>query len=224
MYAHNSLATPEKFLTIAVQSSILTITNTPNDQWLFQQIAQGDEQAFETIFHRFTPKLKPFVLGIVKVTSVADEIVQDVFLKLWLNRENLNFVNEPSAWLYRVASNAALNQLKKQANEYKHLKNIIAGQGKNPNDILEQLSAKQLQQLIYEAVANLPEKRRQIYLLTREEGLSHKEIAETMNISVNTVKNQVVHALKSIQEHILSNTGVYIPLILLSAEINFVLA
>jgi RNA polymerase sigma-70 factor (ECF subfamily) len=108
--------------------------------------------------------------------------------------------------------------LRRQATEYRNLKNIIAEEGRNPDDLLQKLSAKELQELIHEAVDQLPEKRKEIYLLTREEGLSHKEIAAKLNISVQTVKNQVTVAVKSIQEHILKTRGVYIPVILLTVQ------
>jgi RNA polymerase sigma-70 factor (ECF subfamily) len=202
----------------------LTPTNILDERTLFDQIAQGDESAFETIFHRYTTKLKPFVLGFVKIDAVADEIVQDVFLKVWLNKKNLAQVKEPNAWLYRLASNAALNQLKKQAVEYRNLKEIMANSKPNANETFEKLTAKQLQELIHEAVQQLPERRKEIYLLTREQGLSHKEISEKLNIAPYTIKNQVMAAMKQIQEYILKNSGVYIPLILLSVKINLVTA
>ncbi len=195
-------------------------TELQDDLQLFHQIANGDEKAFETIFHRYTPKLRPFVTGIVKVASVADEIVQEVFLKLWINRETLIHINEPASWLYRVASNHALNQLRKQANEYKKIKQVVLDDGSS-EEVFEKLTAKELQMLIHEAVSLLPEKRKQIYLLTREEGLSHKDVSHRLNISASTVKNQVVLAVKAIQAHILDKSGVYIPVILLSVKINF---
>lgn len=187
------------------------------DRELFSRISEGDEAAFTLFFHRYTPRLKPFIVGIVKVEAIADEILQEVFLKVWTNRKNLVHVKEPAAWIYRVASNLSIEQLRRQATEYKNLKNSIAAQGKNPDDVLQKLSAKELQELIHEAVEQLPGKRKEIYLLTREEGLSHKEIADQLNLSIQTVKNQVTAAVKSIQEHILKSRGIYIPVILLTA-------
>jgi RNA polymerase sigma-70 factor (family 1) len=189
-----------------------------DDKQLFLMIAEGNEAAFTQFFHRYTPKLKPFIYGIVKVDAIADEILQEVFLKIWTNKENLVHVNEPASWIYRVASNLSIQQLRRQVTEYKGLKEVIAAEGQNPDDLLQRLSAKELQQLIHEAVDQLPEKRKEIYLLTREEGLSHKEIAEQLNISLQTVKNQVTAAVKSIQEHILKTRGIYIPAILLTVQ------
>jgi RNA polymerase sigma factor (sigma-70 family) len=146
--------------------------------------------------------------------------LQEVFLKVWLNRDVLVNVNEPSAWLYRIASNLSLNQLRRQANEYKKLREIISAEGHDSDSLLANLSAKELHQMIHEAVTGLPEKRKEIYLMSREAGLSHKEIALKLNISVITVKNQVTSALKTIQEHITKTSGVYVPLVLLCIKIN----
>ena len=198
----------------------LSNTKTSSDQLLFRQISEGNEAAFTELFHRYTPKLRPFIIGILKLSAVADEVLQEVFLKVWVNRDILVNVQEPSAWLYRIASNLSLNQLRKQANEYKRLKETMAAEGLESDNLLASLSAKELQQMIHEAVAALPLKRKEIYLMSREAGLSHKEIAERLNISVITVKNQVTTALKTIQEHIAKTSGVYVPLILLCIKIN----
>jgi RNA polymerase sigma-70 factor (ECF subfamily) len=205
-------------ISFMAETIALTEDRKYEDLELFSRIAKGDEAAFTQLFHHYTPKLKPFILGIVKVEAIADEILQDTFLKVWTNKGNLVHVNEPAAWIYRVASNLSIEQLRRQATEYKNLKNIIAAEGKDPDDLLQKLSAKELQELIYEAVEQLPEKRKEIYLLTREEGLSHREIAEQLNISIQTVKNQVTTAVKSIQEHILKTRGIYIPIVLLTAS------
>jgi RNA polymerase sigma-70 factor (family 1) len=198
----------------------MSLYQNTSDQELFKRIAANDEQAFEAVFHRYTPRLRPFVLGMVKVPELADEIIQEVFLKLWTNRTSLQQINEPSAWLHRIASNLAINQLRRQATEYKYLQQAMKDTHQ-PEDIVEKLSAKELQELIHQAISRLPEKRREIYMLTRDEGLSHREIAERLGISLNTVKNQVVSALREIQEHIYRTKGFYIPVILLGMQINF---
>jgi RNA polymerase sigma-70 factor (ECF subfamily) len=193
----------------------LTTDPQYDDKQLFSLIAGGDEGAFTQLFHRYTPRLRPFIFGIVKVDAIAEEILQEVFLKVWTGRENLLYVNEPNAWMYRVASNLSIEQLRRQATEYKFLKHSLGEAGRNSDEILQRLSARELQELIHEAVEQLPDKRREIYLLTREEGLSHREIAAHFNLSVQTVKNQVTSAVKSIQEHILKSKGIYIPGVLL---------
>lgn len=192
-----------------------------DDSELFRQIAEGNEQAFEAVFRRYLPRLKSFVIGIVKVEAITDEILQEFFLKMWLRKEDLVHVQNPLSWCYKIASNLALDQLRRQVTEYKAIRASIEADSSNADDLFEHLSAKQLQEIIYEAVESLPEQRRKIYRLAKESGWSHKKVAEYLGISVQTVKNQVVNAVKAIQQHILQSSGIFIPFFLLIFEINF---
>lgn len=182
---------------------------------LFQQIAAGDEKAFEIIFRKYLPRLKPFILGFVKVEAVTDEILQELFLKVWTVRVNLIHVGNPSSWLYKVASNLSLDQLRRQATEYKIVKESLEKEGNNTFDLFEHVSAKQLQNIIHEAIETLPGQRKRIYKLAKETGWPHKKIAEHLGISVSTVKNQVTNAVKDIQKFIMKSTGIYLPVVLI---------
>lgn len=184
-----------------------------SDQQLFQLIAEGDESAFREIFERYTPRLHPFVTGIVKENAIAREIVQEVFLRLWLNRSTAADIEKPSSWLYRVASNLSLTWFRRRNLEMQVLQNI--GRDENSFEEEERLHVKELQQLIQQAVQALPPKRRTIFNLSREQGLGRREIARQLDISENTVKNQLGIALKFIQDHIQQHSGSYIPFLLL---------
>jgi RNA polymerase sigma-70 factor (ECF subfamily) len=195
------------------------------DRQLFARIAEGDEAAFRSIFQHYGALIHPYVLKIVKEESMAREIVQEVFLKLWVARETLTAIDKPSSWLFRVASNFSISHFRKQELDKRLLKEIgntrvgDAAAAEQP-DVVDALSAKELKALIKEAVDQLPEKRKQIYLLLREQGMSRKEVAEYLNISENTVRNQLAISMQSIQEHIKKNTGLYIPVILIIHHIG----
>jgi RNA polymerase sigma-70 factor (family 1) len=183
-----------------------------DDKLLFQQIAEGDENAFREIFNRYTPQIHPFVFGIVKNEMVAKEIVQEVFLRIWLKRETLTSIEKPSSWIYRIASNLSLTHFRRQKLEEK----IIQGMGSEDiHEPDEAFNAKELQGLINEAASKLPPKRQRIFRMSREEGLSRKEIAARLAISENTVKAQIMISLKFVQEFIQKTTGIYIPLFFL---------
>jgi len=145
----------------------------------------------------------------------AKEIMQEVFLRIWLKRESLNTVEKPASWIYRIASNLSLTRFRRQKLEKKVLLAVQAGMATAHDTIEEDLNARELQQLIHKAAALLPSRRRQIFTLSREHGLARKEIAEKLNISENTVKNQLGISIKFIQEYIQKITGLYIPCILL---------
>lgn len=189
-------------------------TSIYTDNQLFQQIASGNETAFREIFERYTPQLHPFVLGIVKENAIAREIVQEVFLRLWLNRKTLADIGKPSSWLYRIASNLSLTWFRRRNLEAQILQTINQ-EGAQDAEQEERLHVKELQELIQQAINQLPPKRRTIFTLSREQGLGRKEIAQHLQLSENTVKNQLVIALKFIQEYVQQNSGLYIPFLLL---------
>jgi RNA polymerase sigma-70 factor (ECF subfamily) len=172
---------------------------------LFERIANGDEQAFTRLFYLYTPKLIPFLHKLTKNDQLAKEMLQETFLRLWTNRQELTKVQSPSAWIYRLASNISIDYLRVQGNRQRILKTIhVADTG---DHVTESVDARQLKSIIHTAVDKLPEKRQQIYRLSREQGLSHQEIATELGISINTVKNQLGIALKTIQEYISRETG-----------------
>lgn len=193
----------------------MSINPLNNEKELFQRIANSDETAFEQIFHAYNERLLPFVGAITKSTSAAEEIVQEVFLRLWLHRASLANMEEPAAWLTRVASNLSLSYLKRVATYSRILQTIKPEETLTETDPATTLDTKKIAELVADAVAQLPAKRQQIYRLSREKGFTRQEIADSLQLSESTVKNQLTAALKFIQEYITTNTGVYIPVSLL---------
>jgi RNA polymerase sigma-70 factor (ECF subfamily) len=184
---------------------------------LFEKIAKGDEGAFREIFEQYGPVLYPFVFGIVKNEAMARDIIQEVFLRIWLKKGGLSEIENPSSWIYRIASNLALTHFRRQRLETKVLQSI-QGQYRDegdPDPVTESFSLKELQELIGKAAALLPSQRQKIFKMSRDQGLSRQEIAGQLNISENTVKNQLRLSLKFIQEFIGKTNGCYIPFLLL---------
>lgn len=185
-----------------------------NENDLFSRIAEGDEAAFATIFHLYNMKLYPAVLKIVKSRAEAEEIIQNTFLKLWLNRHELPAIEKPGAWLSRIASNLALNALRDKANYRRYT--TMAGHSMltEENDIQLNLNARELKSLIAEAVEMMPAGRQQVFRMSRYEGLSRQEIAQKTGITESTVKNQLTSSLRFIQEYIVKKYGVHLPVII----------
>jgi RNA polymerase sigma-70 factor (family 1) len=178
------------------------------DTLLFRQIAEGNEQAYTQIFHSFTPKLYSFLLKITRDEQLARELLQDTFLKLWQHRAELQRVEQPAAWLYKVASNTALQHLRQQTTRQRiqqaYNKEVTGSDNRTGESVLE---TKEMTTLLQQAVESLPEKRRQIYLMSRQQGMRHAEIAEQLHLSVQTVKNQLGTAITQIREHLRRETG-----------------
>ena len=171
---------------------------------LFGLISKGDETAFRDIFHYYTPRLNPFIFKIVKSGPVAEGIVQDVFMKLWLHREEVARKEDPSSWLFTVAANLAFNYLKKMSTQQRYIEYVksVIVENSDISEAEQLLISKDNHAALFTAVEKLPPQRQRIFKLSRMEGLTHKEIAEKLDISPFTVKNQLVAALDHIRKYL----------------------
>jgi RNA polymerase sigma-70 factor (family 1) len=183
---------------------------THMEQELFSRIALGDEQAFGEIFHAYTARLFPTVIKIVKSEPEAEEIIQEVFLRLWLRRADLRNILNPGAWLHTVAANLSLTSLRRQAREHRRIA-LVTNDPVVEEDLVSQLDMKQLKTMVEEAVSKLPPSRRAIFMLSRAEGLSRREIAGKLGISESTVKNQLTAALRFVQDYLDRKIGILVP-------------
>jgi len=174
---------------------------------LFANLAKGDERAFETIYRHFSRKLFPFVLKLVKVPELAEELIQDIFVNLWINRQAFSAVSNPSSYLFSIANRQSLKYLKKVANNARILKSITEFSETSTNQTEEQIIFRESLDAVNVAVQQLPAQRRLIWELSRNQGLSHDQIAEQLQISKNTVKNQMVHATKYIRNFLDGKAG-----------------
>lgn len=169
---------------------------------LFARIAQGDEAAFRTIFHHYNKLLLPFMIKLTGSTTGAEEVLQEVFLKIWVQRQKLTTIESPKAWMVRIASNQSLNYLRKIDTDNRLFDRLRHQPANEPLSPEQNLAAKEMSVFIHQAVDQLSPQCRQVYKMSREQGLTIPEIAEALNISPNTVKNQLIKALKEIREYI----------------------
>ena len=178
--------------------------NSPlyDERAMLSQIADGDENAFRTLFHQYNQQLRPFVRKLTGSDQAVDEILQEVFLKIWLYRKKLAAVENPKAYIIRVVSNESYNYLNRLAKENRlDQKRRSPPQEAYPSP--EQFFVRrETEQLIDEAVNRLPAACQQIFRMSREQELRIPEIASSLQLSNNTVKNQLVKALKIIRLHL----------------------
>lgn len=179
---------------------------------LFYRIAEGDENAFAEIYRAYVPQLLPFVNSIVRTSAVADEVIQETFLRLWVSRDKLTEILEPRAWIFRIASNLCYTYLKRHLTERSIIESMSVGENAS---YYEEGNATELVKLVKEAVEQLPPQRQKIYRLSREGGMNIQQIADALNISVPTVKNTISQSLKSIRDH-LEEKGYSIPLVIIA--------
>lgn len=167
---------------------------------LLSKISKSDEKAFEELFHHYFPWLISRVMGIVRKKEVAEEIVEDVFFKLWQIRDGVNKIDNIETYLYVAAKNKSYNYLKSSGNYRLHQsieESEISKTSSSPENIY--LNQELKRQLDY-AVAALPERCRHIFELVRIKGNSYKETAEILNITPKTVENQLAIAIKKLSE------------------------
>lgn len=172
-----------------------------NEKDLFARVAKGDEAAFGELFNLFLPKIHPFIIKFTRSEQATQEVVQETFIRVWLNRDKLDDIENPGGWLFKVASNECYTYARKQVLQAKffHTLPSESGTAAATEDLLD---LKELNQLINEAVDQLPAQRKKIYQMSRNEGKTIPEIADALGISPNTVKNALVTALRFIREYL----------------------
>ena len=178
-----------------------------NEAELFSGLARGDERCFDAIYNHYANRLFPFVDKMVRSRSLSEEIVQDIFVQLWINRHLLENVQYPTAYLFNIAANKTLTYLKKIAGSKKLVDKIAAGYKDYDNDTEEQLILRESARIIEMAVAQLPQQRRLIWELSRNEGLTHQQIADKLGISTSTVNNQLGHAMQQVRTFMNNRAG-----------------
>jgi RNA polymerase sigma-70 factor (family 1) len=166
---------------------------------LLREAAAGKEMAFTELFHRYKYKLYGYIFALTRSKEMAEDVVQDVFLKLWQKRETMAELNEFAPYLFRMAQNRAINGFQRMATEARALAALRQTTRTNAMDIEDQLVAKDLEQRLQDAVQKLPPQQQQVYRLSREDGLKHEEIAERLKIAPGTVKNHMIAALRTLR-------------------------
>lgn len=166
---------------------------------IIEALRNGDHKVFEDIFIMYFRKMKIFIYGIIKSDVDAEELTQNIFVKLWLNRENINVEKSLNAYLYTIARNTAFNFLKHKLVEQSYISDF---QPNNDTNTPEKIYfAKEINLLIEMSVNQMPIQRKRIYQLSRNKGISNENIAIQLNISKKTVENQLSLALKELKSY-----------------------
>lgn len=169
-----------------------------NDNPLLHRLVKGDTAAFTEIYAAYAEKLVTWTYNILRDRDTCRDIVHDIFLSLWLKRDSLVITSSLQAYLYTAARYQVFQVIRRgrvRDSVFERIEQRIWGEPVAENLLYQ----KELQARLVEAVNELPEKARDVYRLSREQHLSHKEIAERLSISVKTVENHLTVALKKIR-------------------------
>jgi RNA polymerase sigma-70 factor (family 1) len=170
-----------------------------NERQLLLRISEGDTNAFRHLFDRYYNVIYSASFRYLKVHELAEDMVQSSFLKIWEKRNSLTHVERFDDYLFRVAHNEMADHFRKHSRRDKHIQRIRELFTEESGSPEELLISKQKRALIADVISNLPPQQQTAYKLSRDEGLSYQEIAERMQLSVNTVKVHISQALKTLK-------------------------
>ncbi len=157
-------------------------------------------EQFEELFRTYYQELCSFVMTFLKDELAAEEVVQEVYFKLWLKREEITFSASPKSYLYAAVRNASLNVIKHIEIREGYKKQNEESRRAEENSTGDSMELMELEQKIALAVSELPEARQKIFVMSRHEGLKYIEIAEELGISIKTVEAQMGKALSYLKE------------------------
>lgn len=174
-----------------------------NERRLIIGLKNGDHDSYEALFNLYYVKFVNFADAIIKDRTVAKDLVQEAFIKIWSNRERLNENQSLENYIYVIVKRLVLNHIRdnrpteslESENAMETQSNVHGGQ-----DML--LIANETRTRIQEIISNMPEQRRKVFVMRRHQGLSNKEIAQELQISIKTVERHMTLALAELRENI----------------------
>lgn len=172
--------------------------NPVEEKALIENIQNGNEKSFEQLFKLYYGHLCLFASKIIDDEIAAEEIVQDFFVKFWEKRNQISIESSLKNYLFRSIKNLCLNFIKHNKVKQEYARHVIS-EAEN-NNFRDNFIEVDLAKKINESIEALPEKRRKIFKMSREEGLKYREIAEKLNISVKTVETQMRFAFRTLRD------------------------
>ncbi len=174
-----------------------------DDKKLFSLIKENNNKALKVLFERYFVRLCEFSEFYVKNLTLAEEVVADVFLNIWISRNKLKIKTSLKGYLYTSVRNRSLNYVLKEKRNTENIKELTLKNNLPPidNSPFVELSLMELENAIESLIQKLPPKRQLIFRMNRLYGLKYKEIAELLSISVNTVQNHMVKAIEYMTKH-----------------------
>lgn len=203
----------EFFLYLALK--LLVLRTTLAIEELLAEVASGDEEAFKLLFDQYRVRLFQYISRMIKSDQVAEELVMDVFMKIWVGKELLTQIENFDHFLFRIAHNKSIDFLRSAARSPK-LKELLweeiqqAASASADSEALEREFVRELRK----AVSLLSPQRKKVYLLSREQDYTHDQIAEQLEISKATVNNHIVEAQRFIRSYLSKNLDLAIVLLM----------
>jgi len=195
--------------------------DSEKERRLVADLLEGDESAFCELYALYKDRLMWFSLKFLKSRDMVEDVFQDAFTVVWQSRRFINPDASFSSYLYTIMRNRILNQLRNAANEEKLKESILSQALDYTEDTKREVMLNDLKSLISHALQQLTPRQREIFEMSREAQLSHKEIADKLGISINTVQEHISTSLKLIRTYLIKYSGSeYVDLLLLLICLN----
>lgn len=175
-----------------------------------EDLKEGRREGFDYIYTRYSKMLLPKMQRMIKNPEIADELLQDVFLKVWLNKSEINITKSFTGWIFTIAQNTIYAYYRKLALDVKMQKHLLETFAEFYDQTEDYILNKERVSLLNDAVEKLPAQRKEIFKLCKIEGKSYQEAADLLSLSSSTVSNQLVSATKYIKRYVFFHSQEFI--------------
>ena len=176
--------------------------STDNEKKLLLLIKKSDEVAFKKIYELYSNRLSGYLFKLLKSEILVQEVLQDVFLRIWNNRQNIDAEKSFRSYLFRIAENLVYDLFRKAALDRKLKAEIISNSCQYYEHVEEQMFTKENLHLLQNAIDALPPQRRQVFRLCKIEGKSYDEVSKLLGISASTISDHIVKATKFLKAYL----------------------
>ncbi|MBE0654910.1 MAG: RNA polymerase sigma-70 factor, partial [Bacteroidales bacterium] len=173
-----------------------------NEHMLIDSLKKGNINAFEQLFHGYYNKVHYFARSLLNNREDAENLTQETFIALWENRQKLDDNTVIGRYLYKIARNLVMNHIRKKVSQQSYFEYVYNHSSNQDNSTQNEIDRAELEEMIKKSIDQIPPRRKEIFLLSFEKGLTYKEIAERLSISENTVDTQIRNALNFLREKI----------------------
>jgi RNA polymerase sigma-70 factor (ECF subfamily) len=173
------------------------------DAFTIRQMVNRDMRAFDKIYFEYHPRLQKFAHSLLKSETDTEEVVQEVFVRIWENREKLKSFGSFESYLFSIAYNAIISILRKRAKDARYVEYIKSVQIETDDSALyENPDWNEIEEKINHLIEKMPDRQKEVFKMRHFQGLSYKGIADTLGLSVNTVENHLVRAHRFLKENL----------------------
>lgn len=182
------------------------------DESLVKRFTSGDMKAFDCIYSIFNQKLQKFIFSLIKTETDTEDLVQEVFVKVWENRTKLKDHNSFDKYLFTIAYNTTISLLRVRVKENQYVEYVKSVQVElDEPELIDEFNKDEINEKLNLLIDQMPPRQREVFKMKHFRNYSYKEIAETLGISVNTVENQIVKSHKYLKKYLGKN---YLPVLL----------